>query len=124
MRQLANKRRSDRVFKVGDSVYLKLQPYKQKSVLHHHHHKLAAKYYGSYTVIKKIGEVAYKLNLPLSSTIYLVFHVSQLQRSVGNKMAHNDLLDGPKEPTLQPQAIQDRRLIKRGQRAATQILVH
>lgn len=60
MRQLANKRRSDRVLKVGDSVYLKLQPYKQKSVLHHHHHhKLAAKYYGPYTVIEKIEEVAY-----------------------------------------------------------------
>jgi hypothetical protein len=80
MKQLANKRRSDRVLKVGDSFYLKLQPYKQKSVLHHHHHKLAAKYYGSYTMIEKIEEVAYKLNLPLSSTIHLVFHVSQLDK--------------------------------------------
>jgi hypothetical protein len=73
-------------------------------VLHHYHHKLATKYYGPYTMIEKIGEADYKLNLPSSLTIHLVFHVSQLKRSVGNKMVHNNLLDGPKEPMLQPQA--------------------
>lgn len=35
MKQLANKKRSDKVFDVGDLVYLKLQPYKQKSVPQH-----------------------------------------------------------------------------------------
>jgi hypothetical protein len=71
---LENKKTSDRVLKVGDSVYLKLQSYKQRSMLQHHH-KLAAKYYGSYTVIKRIGEVTYKLNLPSSPTIHLIFHI-------------------------------------------------
>jgi hypothetical protein len=55
-------------------------------------------------MIEKIGEADYKLNLPSSLTIHLVFHVSQLKRSVGNKMVHNNLLDGPKEPMLQPHA--------------------
>ncbi|KAL3575934.1 hypothetical protein D5086_021217, partial [Populus alba] len=34
MRQLANNKRSDRVLEVDDSIYLKLQPYKQRSMLH------------------------------------------------------------------------------------------
>jgi hypothetical protein len=114
MRQLAKKKRSDRVLKVGDSVYLKLQSYKQRSMLQHHH-KLAAKYYGPYTVIKRIGEVTYKLNLPSSPTIHLIFHISLLKRSVRNRVVHKSLPDGPKEPLLQPQKIMDRRMVKRGQ---------
>lgn len=64
----------------------------------------------------------HKLNLPSSSTIHPVFHVSQLKRNLGNKMLHTKLPDCPKEPTLHPQAILDRRPVRRGQQAATQIL--
>ena len=39
-------------------------------------------------------------------------------------MVHKSLPDGPREPLLQPQAILDRRMIKRGQQAATQLLIH
>jgi hypothetical protein len=123
MRQMANKKRSDRVQEIGDAVYLKLQPYKQRSMLQPHH-KLAAKYYGPYTVIKRIGGVAYKLDLPSSSFIHPVFHVSLLKRTVGNRMVHHSLLDNPREPLLQPQVIMDHRMVKRGVRAATQVLIH
>jgi hypothetical protein len=46
MIQLANKKRSERIFTVGEWVYLKLQPYKQQTVSRRTSHKLAAKYYG------------------------------------------------------------------------------
>jgi hypothetical protein len=84
MTQIANNRRSERSFSIGDYVYLKLQHYRQKSVVHRPSQKLSAKFFGLYLVINKIGNVAYKLELPPSSTIHPVFHVSQLKRHVGS----------------------------------------
>ena len=64
---LTDKGRTDRVFKVGDWVYLRLQPYRQTTVALKRNMKLAAKSYGLYKVIEKEGTVAYKLELPMGS---------------------------------------------------------
>jgi len=46
MVQIANRKCSDRQFNLGDLVYLKLQPYRQKSMAHRSSQKLASKFYG------------------------------------------------------------------------------
>lgn len=55
MKQLVDKRRSDRSFSVGEWVYLKLHPYKQVSVATRTNQKLVAKYFGPYMITKNIG---------------------------------------------------------------------
>ena len=48
--------------------------------------KLSPKYYGPYKVLQKIVTMAYKLDLPTSSRVHPVFHVSYLKKVIGNKI--------------------------------------
>lgn len=82
MQYQADKRHADRHFSVGDMVYLKLQPYVQSSAAVRDNHKLSHKYFGPSRLVQWIGAVAYKLNLPSSPSIHLIFDVSQLKSSV------------------------------------------
>jgi hypothetical protein len=43
------------------------------------------KLYGIYTVLNRVGSVAYQLSLPNQSKLHHVFHVSYLQKVIGTK---------------------------------------
>ena len=82
-----NQHRSERSFDVGGSVFLRLQPYKKISLKKaKKDNKLSPKYYGPYKVLQNIGTMAYILELPSSSRVHPVFHVSCLKKVIGDKI--------------------------------------
>lgn len=76
MKAQADKHRFERQFAVNDWVFMKLQPYIQRSDVTRANQKLAFKYYSPYQILQRIGEVSYKLALPPTSSIHPVLHVS------------------------------------------------
>ena len=70
-----------REFKVGEHVLLKVNP-KKSSLKMCSCTKLAARFYGPFEILDKIGLVAYMLALPASMNVHNVFHVSLLKKYV------------------------------------------
>jgi hypothetical protein len=71
------------VFQEGDYVYLKVSPirglrrFKVKG-------KLSPRFIGPCRILERVGEVAYRLELPAQlADVHDVFHISQLKKGFG-----------------------------------------
>ena len=84
-----DKNRKTREFKVGEHVLLKVNP-KKISLNLGSCTKLAARFYGPFEILEKIGPIAYMLALPTFMSVHNVFHVSLLNKYVHD---HNHVSD-------------------------------
>ncbi|KAM1211763.1 hypothetical protein ACFX2I_003496 [Malus domestica] len=83
-KSLAYRHATDRVYDVGNLVFLKLSPWRGV-VRFGKRGKLSPRYIGPYEITERIGEVAYILELPLElSKVHNVFHVSMLRHYVSD----------------------------------------
>jgi hypothetical protein len=124
MKAQADKNRSNREFRVGDLVYLKVQPSVQMSVAPRSCQKLAFHFFGPYKILQRVGAVAYKLDLPAHTRIHNVIHVSQLKRHVPPQamVSSNIAVIQPDNELILVGWLQHR-LIKRGGATSRQVLV-
>lgn len=88
--------------------------------------KLSRQYFGPFQVLKCIGEVAYKLDLPASSRIHPTFHVSVLRKCIGapdQQVTPLELLDQSSALVLMPESILQQRVLHKGNGQLVQWLI-
>jgi hypothetical protein len=87
--------------------------------------KLSPKYYGPYKVLQKIVIMAYKLELPASSRVHPVFHVSCLKKVIGNKIPVQNFQNLTKKGKiiLEPQVVTETRIRQLINRSISEYLI-
>ena len=95
MKVYVDKKRREMSNEEGEWVYLKVQPYRQKTLANRINEKLGLRFYGPHKILQKIGQAAYKLDLPKDYQILPVFHVSQLTKAEGVGNLNNTVVAPP-----------------------------
>ena len=77
----ADKSRIHREFREGDRVWLRVRP-RKSSLSTGIYKKLCPRYCGPFKIVKRIGDLAYRVDLPPHVKVHNVFHVSLLKPHV------------------------------------------
>ena len=88
--------------------------------------KLSPKYYGPYKVLQNIGTMEYKLELPASSRVHTVFHVSCLKKVICEKIPVQKILpefDEEGKIILEPKAVTETRTRQLRNRSISEYLI-
>jgi len=126
MKLYADKNRRPLEFEEGELVLVKLQPYRQHSLALRKNQKLGLRYFGPFRITKKIGTVAYRLELPETARIHNVFHISLLKKFKGDHttpylpLPLQTLESGP---ILPPHMVLDSRTILQNDKEVQQLLI-
>lgn len=86
---------------------------------------MAPRYFGSYPIVAKKGSVAYTLDLPVGTHIHPTFLISQLKRHIGSASSSTTIppMDDHGALSKTPVRIVDRRMVRRGNHAGTEVLI-
>ena len=88
--------------------------------------KLSPRYYGPYKVLQQIGTMEYKLELPASSRVHPVFHVSCLKKVIDNELPVQKILpklDEEGKIILEPEAVTKTRTRQLRNRSISEYLI-
>ena len=92
MKVHADSRHRDIHWTVGELVYVKLRPYRQSSLAQRVNEKIAPRFYGPFTILEKIGPIAYKLKLPATARIHPVILIPLLKKQQRLNQFHHQFL--------------------------------
>ncbi|XP_021980348.1 uncharacterized protein LOC110876485 [Helianthus annuus] len=123
----ADKRRRPIEFQVGDLVLLKVSPWKG-IIRFRKRGKLGPRYIGPFKIVARVGNVAYRLELPPTlDGIHNTFHVSQLRKCLADDTAlvpFDDIeLDEGLNDVEKPIAIKDFKVKNLRNKTVRQVLV-
>jgi hypothetical protein len=95
-----------REFKVGDHVFLKVKA-NRSSLKLGNCSKLETRYYGSFSILERIGPLAYMIAFPTSMYVHNVFHVSLLKKYIpsANHVIDWNVIQVEKEGTFQVHSV-------------------
>ena len=120
-----DKHRRPLSFNSGDLVFLKVTP-KRTNLILGRDRRLSPRFAGPFKVVKRVGSLAYQLELPTHVKVHPVFHVSLLKKYVSNPrhvLQENYNLRDDGSLKIQPEVVLDRRVKQLRNRKLVEVLV-
>ncbi|KAA8532224.1 hypothetical protein F0562_032251 [Nyssa sinensis] len=126
MKQVADLKKRDVMFEVGDLVFLKLHPYRQQLTFRYAHQKLAAQFFGPYPIVQKLELPPINSNYQTDPAFTQFSMSSLLKKFVGEHTTPPNEFPPVSEERvilLEPQHILDTRWVKQGSTFVKESLV-